>query len=130
MLCRKCTISGKVMPGTADPAGNPLEKGVHHIGHLVIIVNHGDHPPLVQRRARVRDAQAHQVTRPKGVVVAATASSAVPNTLMLLSLSIVKVFISVSPLATLCAAHDMDHSEVLERQGKSEQESSLVNGWR
>src|ERR1035437_2326035 len=66
----------------------------------------------------------------KGVVVAATASSVVPNTLMLLSLSIVKVFIIVSPLATLCAAHDMDHSEVLERQGKSEQKSSLVNGWR
>src|ERR1019366_739970 len=63
MLCRKCTISEMVMPGTVDPAGNPLEKGVHHIGHLVIIVNHGDHPPLVQRRARVRDAQAHQVTR-------------------------------------------------------------------
>jgi hypothetical protein len=39
----------------------------------------------------------------KGVVVAPAASSAVANTLMLLSLSIVKVFIIVSPLATLCA---------------------------
>src|SRR5580692_11304291 len=43
-------------------SGPRLEKSVHHIDHVVVVAHHGNHAPLVERGARVRDAEAYQVT--------------------------------------------------------------------
>ena len=64
---------GQARRGDGSLPGEPLralEERVHHVDDAVLLVQHRYYPPLVQRGARVGDAQAHLVAgRQRGIRV-------------------------------------------------------------